>query len=132
MGQLRQPDIAARLGGDEFALLLPFTSPEGAEQVTGRLLSLVQKYELEDGTPLSISLGIAVLQAGDDERGETLVKRADQLMYKMKQSRRSGQTRPGKNSTKVRKVFLLYCYVIRANHVPLESHKQRLTKFYQI
>ena len=83
---MRQTDLAARLGGDEFVLLLPSTTSEGAQGLSGRLLEALHRMRLEGKMDLSMSLGIAALEKQDDEEGESLLARADEAMYEAKQS----------------------------------------------
>jgi diguanylate cyclase (GGDEF)-like protein len=83
----RASDLAARVGGDEFALILPETPSGGAEQVAWRLLEAVHTVRLDFDSAISMSLGIAQLESGDDGEGETLLARADKAMYRAKRGR---------------------------------------------
>jgi diguanylate cyclase (GGDEF)-like protein len=83
----RATDLAARVGGDEFALLLPETHSRGAEQVAWRLLEAVHRVQLDFDAAISMSMGIAQLEPGDEEQGESLLARADKAMYLAKRGR---------------------------------------------
>jgi diguanylate cyclase (GGDEF)-like protein/PAS domain S-box-containing protein len=84
---MRQSDQAARIGGDEFALLLPSTDKDGAGRLAWRLYETAQPIRTECGIAVSISLGIAGLELGDDFEGESMLARADQAMYRAKHGR---------------------------------------------
>lgn len=82
-------DIAARLGGDEFAVLRPRTCDVGQlETVAGRLRDdLRRPITLSTGDTwdrLSVSVGVVIGRGECD--AETLVRRADALMYNAKRS----------------------------------------------
>lgn len=74
---------AARIGGDEFAVLLPGTDSTAVNELTERLLKLVElnnKYYREP--LLSLSLGAATSQPGLSL--EKVIGQADNMMYKDK------------------------------------------------
>jgi diguanylate cyclase (GGDEF)-like protein/PAS domain S-box-containing protein len=82
---LREQDTVSRLGGDEFVMLLPGTSPDGAAHVAEKMLQTVAASALIEQYELSItpSIGIA-MYPGDGEDFDTLSKRADVAMYRVK------------------------------------------------
>lgn len=86
---LRSTDAIGRWGGDEFlAILEEVGSNDALKAIAEKLRSLVETSHLEcDGNELAvtISVGGTLLQPGDAL--ETIVRRADELMY---QSKRSG------------------------------------------
>lgn len=71
----RDIDSAYRYGGDEFILILPEADREIAASVAGRLRSLL----LEEGISLTVSVGVAQLQEGQDLKA--LIREADDAMY---------------------------------------------------
>jgi diguanylate cyclase (GGDEF)-like protein len=75
----------ARLGGDEFALLLPDVTPQQASTLGEKLRCLfnAQTYD-EEKSRVSLSVGVASLQAARDLPLETLVSSADQALYRAK------------------------------------------------
>lgn len=85
----RPEDLVARLGGEEFAVLLPNTDSFGAmlraEQYRDAVESLKMPHSPgTESTLVTISIGVATLQAHafDDARG--LVKAADTALYQAK------------------------------------------------
>lgn len=88
--QLRREDRAARWGGEEFLVLLPETEIEQAMIVAEKIRAVVGEQPIKvDGftIPLTISLGVASTAGDSDAR--TLVRRADQALYRAKQSGRN-------------------------------------------
>lgn len=75
----------ARLGGDEFALLLPDVAPQQASVLAEKLRFLfsAHAYDVEDSR-VSLSIGIASLDAARDMPLETLVSCADKALYRAK------------------------------------------------
>ena len=85
LAELRPGDLLGRYGGEEFVALLDGASAQQAMQVATRLCRRIHRLEIpvtEDAQLLSISIGIAMRQDGDDV--ESLVERADQAMYDAK------------------------------------------------
>lgn len=84
---IRGGDIAARVGGDEFLLWLERTDSEGAKAVAQRVIEGIGALaaSLPDlPKKLGASIGIAPVHAGDTFA--SLMKRADETMYKAKHS----------------------------------------------
>ncbi len=86
-------DTAARIGGEEFAIILPQTTIVSAtvlvEQIRGKL-EAQQWKNVQNGQQFSgitASFGIAGL--GDHDDPESLVKRADTLLYDAKRGGRN-------------------------------------------
>jgi diguanylate cyclase (GGDEF)-like protein len=85
LAELRPSDLLGRYGGEEFVALLDDTLPQQAMHVATRLCRRVHRLEIpiDDGSQLlSVSIGIAMRQEGDDV--ESLVGHADQAMYDAK------------------------------------------------
>ena len=88
---LRLVDAAFRYGGDEFAILLPQTSCEAGLLVARRLSSVFrnrrwlpdENYRVE----LRASIGIATYPT-DATTPQSIVQRADEMMYAVKQAGR--------------------------------------------
>jgi len=86
-------DTAARIGGEEFAIILPQTTVGSAsvlvEQIRGKLEAQqwknVQNGQLFSG--ITASFGVAGL--GEREDAESLIKRADALLYDAKRGGRN-------------------------------------------
>lgn len=85
---LRAGDTVARLGGDEFVLLmLGLADQAECERAVQRMLHLVSNPLLVAPQPvmLSASIGVAIFPL-DDGDADTLLRHADQAMYRAKQS----------------------------------------------
>ena len=87
--QLRSTDLPARLGGDEFAVMLPEMDARGASQATQILQSRLLSAMEHRGWPITFSIGLATFTTALDSVDE-MIKRADQLMYKMKREGKGG------------------------------------------
>jgi diguanylate cyclase (GGDEF)-like protein len=86
----RRTDLAARLGGEEFALLLIDTDEDGAVIMAGRLAEGIHalSFPSESGpVRVTVSQGISV-HPGDADTPEALVARADEALYRAKESGR--------------------------------------------
>lgn len=90
---LRCQDTAFRYGGEEFVILLANTTDEEALLVARRLNRVVSEEPFSISNKLTInitiSLGTACLQAEDDDRGESLLHRADQCLLQAKTTGRN-------------------------------------------
>jgi diguanylate cyclase (GGDEF)-like protein len=80
---VRSADIACRVGGDEFAVLLPEASGREAELLYERLHRAVSSRPVAQAGNVSVSAGIAELQA--DEEPSTFFERADEALYRAKE-----------------------------------------------
>ena len=84
-GSARPFDTIGRWGGDEFVGVLPNCSGPDAERVAQRLCMLVRHSRVDTAKgPLQItaSVGVAVSTRGDSV--ESIISRADAMMYKQK------------------------------------------------
>ena len=96
--QVRACDIVARYGGEEFAVVLPGVSMEGAEEIAERLRKAVESdthITCGQGLKVTVSIGLESLIGLDyktlstAEIGAMLLDRADQALYKAKDSGRN-------------------------------------------
>jgi len=83
----RECDFPARYGGDEFAIVVPDEHAEGAARLAGRCCQALAEIRLdagdaEESIQLSASFGVAEANALDSD--ETLVRRADEALYRAK------------------------------------------------
>ncbi len=89
-GTFRRSDIIARLGGDEFAVLAFETSEENAETLVQRLRT--ELTELNETTrerfQLSVSIGLARFDGGDDVSLDELLRQASAAMHGEKRTKR--------------------------------------------
>ncbi|GAB4089573.1 GGDEF domain-containing protein [Hydrogenophaga soli] len=83
---VRQTDCLARLGGEEFALLLPCTPASNALHLADKLRQKLADTPIEPlGEPITASLGLSCLTAGQQLTLDTLLQRADQALYRAKE-----------------------------------------------
>ena len=88
-GHIRRIDIVARLGGDEFAVILPETHQEVAHGVVSNLrMSLLEEMRKRQW-PITFSIGVLTCQVVPPSV-DTLVNRADELMYLVKREGKDG------------------------------------------
>ena len=91
----RRPyDLAARLGGEEFALLLPNTEPPGAARMAEKVRAAIADLRITHPKAsrgfVTISVGVATGYPGAATLNPAfLVDRADQALYRAKQSGRN-------------------------------------------
>jgi diguanylate cyclase (GGDEF)-like protein len=79
------PNHACRTGGDEFAVLMPGSDAKAAASMVETINELLKiNNQFYSTAPLSLSLGTATSEEG--ESMESLLKRADVLMYEHKRS----------------------------------------------
>ncbi len=88
---IRGTDVAARVGGDEFVILLPGVSERADARRMAELIGRVVSEPIEfDGLQLRVGSSTGIAMYPDDGRDtETLLKIADEDMYRTKMSRRS-------------------------------------------
>lgn len=90
----RPSDVIARYGGEEFVVLLKNIDFEGAKQVSTSLvkavegLNIVHEYSLA-ADHVTISVGMAFKETGEEITKESLLKKADDTLYKAKASGRN-------------------------------------------
>ena len=82
---LREGDLAVRMGGEEFAVLLQGMHPSAAQAVAERLRNDLERLAAQrTGLPITASLGLSCLTAGQHLTLDTLLQRADQALYRAK------------------------------------------------
>ena len=87
----RNIDVVARYAGDEFVLILPETTKESAEFLMKRICAHLSEHPLrvKDITiPVSISFGIASTRDKDIDGPQSLLRKADKMLYAAKDKRR--------------------------------------------
>ena len=84
---IRSTDYLFRWGGEEFLVLLTDTHVADGLIVAEKLRSAVEHIELVRGIQVTISIGVTKTTDSDDE--DTLVRRADEAMYKAKENGRN-------------------------------------------
>lgn len=81
---VRRSDFVARWGGEEFLLVFPHTGVAGASVVCERVRAVVESLSFDGalrGLRVSASMGLASL---DEEGVDSLVRRADEALYRAK------------------------------------------------
>lgn len=90
---LRRVDTVTRWGGEEFVIFLPNVSRTVLKQVADRVCILIERsFMIVDGVSVNVtaSLGATLTVAGDT--AESIVWRADKLMYASKKAGRNRVT----------------------------------------
>jgi diguanylate cyclase (GGDEF)-like protein len=83
---VRRPDACFRWGGDEFAVVLPHTSPAGAQQVAARVhAAIAQHVRVPGAHGVGITFGIADLAPG--QAAADLLVAADRALLAAKLAR---------------------------------------------
>jgi two-component system, cell cycle response regulator len=90
---IRGIDLACRYGGEEFVIVMPETDMAVASLVAERIRRKVasEPFRIEQGAKaldVTISIGLSALMATEDS-GTTLLKRADQALYRAKRDGRN-------------------------------------------
>ncbi|MBI5067233.1 MAG: diguanylate cyclase [Deltaproteobacteria bacterium] len=95
---LRDHDVSARYGGEEFAVLLPHTPFASALPVARRIARAIAGHLFvvdadepgSQGPEVSVtaSFGVAAFPGGDVTTPETLVRRADEALFRAKRAGR--------------------------------------------
>lgn len=93
----RLTDFVARYGGEEIMVLLPETGEEEAVKIAERIIDSVRKLNIKHENNdnigiITVSIGLATYLPGsqDDEEGwEKLLKRADDALYRAKETGRN-------------------------------------------
>jgi two-component system cell cycle response regulator len=89
---IRGIDLACRYGGEEFVVVMPETDMAVATMVAERLRRRIagESFPIQKGArtiDVTISIGIAAL--GPDDNAATVIKRADQALYRAKRDGRN-------------------------------------------
>lgn len=90
---LRSTDFPIRWGGEEFVALLPGTDAAGLLRVAERVRMLVEHSWLDHETGrVAVTASVGATLALPDDTAETLIDRADRLMYASKAAGRNRVT----------------------------------------
>ena len=86
-------DMAARYGGEEFVVLLPGTAEKNAVSVAERFKKILSDNCIEHGhstvsSCITVSMGIATQDKGDQYDGKQLIITADKALYHAKETGR--------------------------------------------
>jgi diguanylate cyclase (GGDEF)-like protein/PAS domain S-box-containing protein len=84
-GSVRPFDTVGRWGGEEFLGVFPRVTPDNLMELAQRLRKLVAVTEpVFQGEPVRVTVSIGAAMARPDDDEDSLVKRADRLMYESK------------------------------------------------
>lgn len=86
---IRHDDCLARFGGEEFLLILSHIDLKIGEDVLNRILNHIRDIEFQDFPNLKITVSIGATSYIKDESIDSVIKRADTLLYQAKQSGRN-------------------------------------------
>lgn len=90
-GNLRASDIVCRWGGDEFLVILPNIDLQTLSQIAEKVLRIIEKTRVTIGSGdnqriVKVTSSIGGTVARLDDTVESLLKRADELMYRSKRA----------------------------------------------
>lgn len=94
-GVLNRPsDMVARYGGDEFIVVLPDTDRDGAEKISKTIYKTIESLDIvheysKVSNAVTITMGIYVNKASREHEVLDFIKRADEALYKAKNSGRN-------------------------------------------
>jgi diguanylate cyclase (GGDEF)-like protein len=91
---LREYDLAGRFGGEEFVVLLPQTKAVDAFRIAERLREHIAKLavlapDASSRVPVTVSIGVAAMDAGSQRELTELMAAADAALYRAKASGRN-------------------------------------------
>jgi diguanylate cyclase (GGDEF)-like protein/PAS domain S-box-containing protein len=87
---VREDDLVVRLGGDEFVVVTDGLSPTTLVELAERIRTSVCSPIDVDGQRINITVSIGVVVAATGEEPQSVVRRADALMYEVKRSGKDG------------------------------------------
>ena len=86
--ETREEDLAARIGGEEFIIVLTQTHINEAQNYAQRIRKKITQLDIES-MPIKITASLGVATMKNDSNYESILKRADQALYKAKESGRN-------------------------------------------
>ena len=117
-----ESDLIGRLGGEEFAVIIKDQSFYAAACAANRIREIIEQTTIIDGVNrihVTSSFGVARFQEGDDVY--TLLKRADQALYRSKNNGRNMITIDRSNDAKRSPYPQLFCSPVKADFRRLPS-----------
>lgn len=84
---IRSFDIVARYGGEEFILLLTHSEAESGYEIADRLRRDVEVLMFKNNISVTVSIGVATNRK--DDSVDSIIDRADKLLYKAKNNGRN-------------------------------------------
>jgi len=94
---LRSSDFVARYGGEEFAIVMPQTDEAGAIKIATNIHNELKQRQLPHAQSnvseyITISIGLAIVEAGQIITAKSIIKTADEALYKAKKGGRNRTT----------------------------------------
>lgn len=87
---IRGTDLAGRLGGDEFLVVATHLSPNQLAPLAEKLRRILStSFLMVDSDRVSIATSFGATMTRDDDTAQTLLERADRLLYQAKNSGRN-------------------------------------------
>ncbi|MCP1442417.1 diguanylate cyclase [Pseudomonas sp. GGS8] len=88
--RLRGTDFIARFGGEEFVLLMPATAPMAGAKLLETLRASIEACPFHfKGERVTITISMGLTAFRPDEHGDLVLKRADQALYRAKNTGRN-------------------------------------------
>ena len=94
-GALREADVVGRWGGEEFLAVLPMTGPDAAALLADRLCAQVAATPVALTTGVQLPIGVSIGSCGDVRDEDTLLRLADEALYRAKATGRGRAVRSG-------------------------------------
>jgi len=89
----RSSDIISRWGGEEFVVLIPYVDAEELKNVAEKIRLLIEKSSISlDGKSIEVTVSIGATLAHKGDTAESVINRADGLMYESKSQGRNRVT----------------------------------------
>lgn len=89
----RAGDLVARYGGEEFVMIITTSDPDGAlayaQMVAQAIATLNIPHQTSDFGMVTVSIGIAGSTPSENENAFSLLKRADEALYRAKEGGRN-------------------------------------------
>ncbi len=90
MNTARPSDLMGRWGGEEFVGILKRVDDDGLRSAAERVRSLVEKSHIrENGLTLKVTVSIGGTLADPTDTADSIIKRADTLLYRSKENGRN-------------------------------------------
>ena len=90
MNTARPSDLMGRWGGEEFVGILKRVDDDGLRSAAERIRSLVEKSHIrENGLTLKVTVSIGGTLADQTDTADSIIKRADTLLYRSKANGRN-------------------------------------------
>jgi len=87
---IRSSDLFGRFGGEEFVAVLPGTNEQNMYVIADAMRSIVENTGISsEGEKLKVTISIGATMVRPDDTPETVMKRADELLYKSKEDGRN-------------------------------------------